>query len=135
MTVPGQAKPDWRHWVGVERAEGAPLELLGGDTVMVHPGPPERLVVVAPSIVAPEEEVSVAHVAFDAFGNPVRRVRVQFPPAARESDRPDDGLNALDRIQIEDGRLGLSGQSNPIEVVEEPRYRLCWAISTAIPAF
>lgn len=127
MTVPGQARPDWRHWVCVERTEGAPLELLGGDTVIVHPGPPERLVVVAPSIVTPEEEVPVAHVALDAFGNPVRRVRVQFPPAAREVGGNDDaGANPLDRIRIEDERLGLSGQSNPVEVVEEPRYRLYW---------
>lgn len=127
MTVPGQAKPDWRHWVCVERTAGGPLELLGGDTVVVHPGPPERLVVVAPSIVAPDEEVSVAHVALDARGNPVRRVRVQFPPAATEAEATfADDVNALDRIQIEDQRVGLSGQSNPIEVVQEPHYRLYW---------
>jgi len=128
MTVPGQAKPDWRHWVCVERAEGAPLELLGGDTVVVQPGPPERLVVVAPSIVAPDEEISVAHVALDACGNPVRRVRVQFPPAAAEPDAADvaEGANPLDRIRIEDERIGLAGESNPIEIVEEPRFRLYW---------
>ncbi len=128
MQVPGQAKPDWRHWVSAQRSADAPLELLGGDTLVVHPGPPERLVVVAPSILAPDEEVTVASVALDGFGNPVRRARVQFPPAQDETAPFDcpEGSNVLDRVRIEDERVGLAGESNPIEIVEDPPYRLFW---------
>ncbi len=128
MQVPGQAKPDWRHWVCLQRDEDAELELLGGDTVVVEPGPPERLHVVAPSVVAPDEEIPVAHVALDAVGNPVRRVRAQFPAAEAETielERPE-GSHMLDRVRVEDERVGLIGESNPIEIVEEPEYRLYW---------
>ncbi|MEA3400476.1 MAG: CehA/McbA family metallohydrolase [Armatimonadota bacterium] len=128
MQVPGQAKPDWRHWVCVQRQADAPLELLGGDVLVVHPAEPERLHVVAPSIVTPDEEVGVAHVALDALGNPVRRVRVQFPAAAAEPEQFEcpEGSHMLDRVRLDDDRVGLSGQSNPIEIVEEPQYRLFW---------
>lgn len=128
MQVPGQAKPDWRHWVCVERSEGAPLELLGGDVLVVQPGPPVRLNVVAPSLVTPGEEIPVSHVALDDCGNPVRRVRVQFPAAATETEQLDlrPGAHFVDRVRIDDERVGLSGQSNPIELAEDPQYRLFW---------
>ncbi|MFP4249002.1 MAG: DUF3604 domain-containing protein [Armatimonadota bacterium] len=128
MQVPGQAKPDWRHWVVLERTEGADLELLGGDVLVVEPGEPVRLNVVVPSIASPDEEITVAHVALDDFGNPVRRVRAQFPAAAAEPEPFDcpDGAHMLDRIRLEDDRVGLEGQSNPIELAEAPEYRLYW---------
>lgn len=128
MQVPGQAKPDWRHWVCVERSDGASLELLGGDVLVVEPGEPVRLHVVAPSLVTPDEEIPVAHVALDAFGNPTRRVRAQFPPAATEAEEMDlrPGAHFVDRVRIDDERVGLRGQSNPIELVEDPEHRLFW---------
>ncbi len=128
MQVPGQAKADWRHWVVLQRSESAELELLGGDVLVVEPGEPERLHVVAPSIASPDEEITVAHVALDAMGNPVRSVRGQFPAAITEPEPFDcpEGKHMVDRIRLEDERVGLEGQSNPIELVEEPEYRLYW---------
>lgn len=128
MQVPGQAKPDWRHWVMLQRTAGAELELLGGDVLVVEPGEPVRLNVVAPSIVSPNEEIPVAHVALDALGNPTRRVRVQFPSAATEPGEIElrPGAHFVDRVRIDDERVGLQGQSNPIELVAEPEYRLYW---------
>ncbi|NLO06941.1 MAG: CehA/McbA family metallohydrolase [candidate division WS1 bacterium] len=128
MQVPGQAKSDWRHWVCVERSEAAPLELLGGDVLVVEPSEPERLVVLAPSVVAPDEEIPVAHVVLDAHGNPIRRVRAQFPPAQNDPTAAEfaEGSYIIDRVRLEDERVGLEGQSNPIGIVEEPQYRLYW---------
>ncbi len=128
MKIPGQAKPDWRHWVCVERSKGAPLELLGGDTLVVEPGEPVRLNVVAPSLVTPGEEIPVSHVALDDLGNPTRRVGVQFPAAATEPDNAELRPNAhfVDRVRINDERASLRGESNPIELVEDPEYRLYW---------
>jgi len=128
MTVPGQAKPDWRFWVMLQRRADADLEVLGGDVLVVEAGEAVRLNVVAPSVAAPDEEIPVAHVALDAMGNPVRRVRAQFPPADTEPedfDRPE-GAHTLDRIRLTDEVVGLEGQSNPIELVEAPEYRLFW---------
>lgn len=128
MQVPGQAKPDWRHWVMLQRTADAELEVLGGDVLVVEPGEPVRLNVVVPSIASPDEEIAVSHVALDAFGNPVRRVRAQFPAAAAEPEPFDcpEGSHMLDRVRLEDERVGLEGQSNPIELVEHPQYRLYW---------
>ncbi|GEM_PF-631564 len=128
IQVPGQAKPDWRHFVMLQRTADAELELLGVDVLVVEPGEAVRLNVVAPSIASPYEEIPVAHVALDAFGNAVRHVRAQFPPADAEPEGfPEtEGLHTLDRIRLTDEVVGLEGQSNPIELVEEPEYRLFW---------
>lgn len=128
MQVPAQAKSDWRHWVCVERSPGADLELLGGDVLVIHPGEPRRLHVVAPSIVTPYEEIAVAHVALDAHGNPLRRVRAQFPASAAEPEQFEvpSGANVIDRVRLEDDRVGLEGQSNPVEIATDPEYRLFW---------
>jgi len=124
MTVPGQANAYWRHWVAVQRQEGGHLELLGGDTLTIRPGPPERLNVVAPSVVSVDEEVEVRHVVLDAHGNPVRAARVFFPPADEEPG--GDEQEPFDIIEVSDERVGLSGFSNPIELAEEPELRLFW---------
>jgi hypothetical protein len=136
MQVPGQAKPDWRHWVIVQRASEGEFELLGGDVLVVEPGEAVRLNVVAPSLVTPGEEIPVAHVALDAFGNPVRRVRVQFPAAATEPGEVDlrPGAHFVDRVRLEDERVGLEGQSNPIELVRTPSTVSTGVRSTDTPA-
>jgi len=127
MTVPGQASRHWRHWVAVQRAPEAPLELLGGDSIVVQPGQPIRLNVVAPSVVDTEEQVAVRHVALDERGNPVCRARVSFPPAiADDVLAEDDAEEFVDRIEVADERVGLSGASNPVAVIAEPELRLFW---------
>ena len=127
MQVPGQAKATWLHWACVQRSEGAELELLGGDHLVIRPSRPVRLNVVAPSVVSPHEEVAVAHVALDELGNVITRARAQFPPAdTDEIATPAGGTLAVDRVVVCDDRVGLEGESNPIEIIESPEYRLFW---------
>jgi len=107
------------------------IEVVGGDAT--------SLKLIAPSVVAPDEEFSVLVRAQDAFANPSSRYdgtvdvggphAVTFTPADRGVRRAG-GLRVqspgVHRVSGRDEKNNLTAKSNPIMCESAPEYRIYW---------
>lgn len=135
-----------RFWIAVDRTDGRPPAIVRNPPELrIVAGPPERLVLVLPSIAAVGEATPLRVKLEDAWGNVTTGYTGSVLLQAPEFDAPrriefrerDRGVRVVSRCQpLRDGVLtitaseehvGLTATSNPMRVgVTQPAQRLFW---------